>query len=114
MFASPAHAQAAGAAAAPGGAAGFILQMAPLLLIFVIFYVLLIRPQQARAKAHRAMLAAVKKGDTVVTAGGLIGKATRVDEHELEVEIAPNVRVKAVRGTIAEVRPPAGAKPAND
>ena len=113
MFASPAHAQAAGAAA-PGGAAGFILQMAPLLLIFVIFYILMIRPQQARAKAHRAMLASVKKGDTVVTAGGLIGKATRVDEHELEVEIAPNVKVKAVRGTIAEVRPLAGAKPAND
>ncbi|HZF42976.1 MAG TPA: preprotein translocase subunit YajC [Sphingomonadaceae bacterium] len=112
MFATPAFAQTA-APAASASPAGFIVQMAPLLLIFVIFYFLLIRPQQRRLKAHQAMIGAVKKNDTVVTGGGLIGKVTRVDEAEVEVEIAPNVRVKALKGTLTEVRPH-GAKPAND
>jgi preprotein translocase subunit YajC len=112
MFATPAFAQTA-APAASASPAGFIVQMAPLLLIFVIFYFLLIRPQQRRLKAHQAMIGAVKKNDTVVTGGGLIGKVTRVDETEVEVEIAPNVRVKALKGTLTEVRPH-GAKPAND
>lgn len=112
MFASPAFAQNA-APAASASPAGFIVQMAPLLLIFVIFYFLLIRPQQRRLKAHQAMIGAVKKNDTVVTGGGLIGKVTRVDETEVEVEIAPNVRVKALKGTLTEIRP-FGAKPAND
>ena len=85
--------------------------MAPLLLIFVIFYFLLIRPQQRRLKAHQALIASVKKSDTVVTGGGLVGKVTRVDEAEVEVELAPNVRVKALKATLTEVR---GAKPAND
>jgi len=89
------------------------MQMAPLLLIFVIFYFLLIRPQQTRMKRHQAMIAAVKKNDTVVTGGGLVGKVTRVDEAEVEIELAPNVRVKAIKGTLTEVRPH-GTKPAND
>ena len=110
MFATPAYAQTA-ASAPTAGATGFILQMAPLLLIFVIFYFLLIRPQQRRLKAHQALIASVKKNDTVVTGGGLIGKVTRVDEAEVEVELAPNVRVKALKATLTEVR---GAKPAND
>ena len=110
MFASPAYAQTAAPAPA-AGATGFILQMAPLLLIFVIFYFLLIRPQQRRLKAHQALIASVKKNDTVVTGGGLIGKVTRVDDAEVEVELAPNVRVKALKATLTEVR---GAKPAND
>lgn len=112
MFASPAFAQTA-APAASASPAGFIVQMAPLLLIFVIFYFLLIRPQQRRLKAHQAMIGAVKKNDIVVTGGGLIGKVTRVDETEVEVEIAPNVRVKALKSTLTEIRP-FGAKPAND
>jgi preprotein translocase subunit YajC len=113
MFSSPAYAQAA-AGAAPGGATGFLLQVAPLAFIFVIFYFLLIRPQQRRAKIHREMIQAVKKNDTVVTGGGLIGKVTRVDEADVEIEIAPNVRVRAIKGTLAEVRPLGGVKPAND
>jgi len=87
--------------------------MAPLILIFVIFYFLLIRPQQRRMKTHQAMIAAVKKNDTVVTGGGLIGKVVKVDEHEVEVELAPSVRVKALKATLTEVRPH-GVKPAND
>ena len=110
MFESPALAQAAGASAGGGGAA-FFMQVFPLLLIFVIFYFLLIRPQQRRMKDHRALVDAVKKGDTVVTGGGLVGKVTRADADEVEVEIAPNVRVKVVKSTLADVR---GVKPAND
>ena len=110
MFASPAFAS---AGAAPTGAAGFFVSMAPLLLIFVIFYFLLIRPQQRRLKQHRDMVTAVKKNDTVVTGGGIVGKVTRVDESEVEVEIGQGVRVKVVKGTLAEVRPH-GTKPAND
>ena len=110
MFASPAHAS-AGASAAGGGA--FFLQMLPLVLIFVIFYFLLIRPQQRRMKQHQAMVGAVKKNDVAVTAGGMIGKVTRVEETEVELEVAPNVRVRVVKSTLSEVRPH-GAKPAND
>lgn len=113
MFASPAYAQAAGAAA-PGGASAFFIQVAPLLLIFVIFYFLLIRPQQKRMKEHRALIDAVKKGDGVVTGGGLVGKVTKVEDAEVEVEIAPNVRVKVVKSTLSDVRPTGSGKPAND
>ncbi len=111
MFATPAYAQASGAG--PGGAGGILVSIFPLVLIFVIFYFLLIRPQQRRMKQHQAMIGAVKKNDTAVTGGGLIGKVTRVDENEVELEIAPNVRVKVIKGTLSEVRPH-GAKPAND
>jgi len=77
----------------------------PLILIFAVFYFLLIRPQQKAAKTHRAKLAAVKKGDQVVTGGGLVGKVTKVvDDKELEVEIADGVRVRVVRTGISEVR----------
>jgi preprotein translocase subunit YajC len=111
MFATPAYAQASGAG--PEGAAGFLVSIFPLVLIFIIFYFLLIRPQQRRMKQHQSMVAAVKKNDTAVTAGGVIGKVTRVDEAEVELEVAPNVRVKVVKGTLSEVRPH-GTKPAND
>ena len=87
--------------------------LAPYLLIFVIFYFLLIRPQQRRVKQHREMVAAVKKNDVVVTGGGVIGKVTKVDETEVEIEIAQGVRIKAVKSTLSEVRPH-GTKPAND
>jgi preprotein translocase subunit YajC len=111
MFSSPAFAQATGATS--GGGAAFLVNLVPLVLLFVIFYVLLIRPQQKKQKEHAATIAAVKKGDTVVTAGGKIGKVTKVDDDEVEVEIAPNVRVRVVRSTLADVRRP-GGKPAND
>jgi preprotein translocase subunit YajC len=112
MFSSPAFAQTAGASS-PNGAAALFMNIAPLVMIFVIFYVLMIRPQQRRMKEHRATIEAVKKGDTVVTGGGLIGKVTRVDEAEVEIELAPNVRVKSLKSTLSDVRP-VGGKPAND
>ena len=83
------------------------------LLIFVIFYFLLIRPQQRRMKQHQAMIGAVKQHDTAVTSGGLIGKVTKVDENEVELEIAQGVRVRVVKSMLSDVRPH-GAKPAND
>jgi preprotein translocase subunit YajC len=98
MFATPAFAQ-----TAPGGAAGGLVSFVPILLIFVIMYFLMIRPQQKRVKEHKAMVAAVRRGDQVVTSGGLIGKVSKVADTELEVEIAPNVRVKVVRATITQV-----------
>ena len=113
MFASPAYAQAAGAAPAGGGAA-MLMQFAPLVFIFVIFYFLLIRPQQKRAKQHREAIDAVQKNDQIVTAGGIVAKVVKVDTNEVEAEIAPNVKVRIVKGTIAEIRPSGTAKPAND
>lgn len=112
MLISPAFAQAAGDAAP--GAGGFLVQMVPLVLIFVIFYFLLIRPQQQQMKRHRAKIDAVKKGDSVVTGGGLIGKVTKVEDDKVEVEIASGVRVKAVKSTLSDITPLGGGKPAND
>lgn len=114
MFIPPAHAQAAAGAAAPGGGVAAFVQIAPLILIFVAFYFLMIRPQQRRMKALQAAVAAVKKGDSVVTAGGLMGKVTRVEDTVVEVEIAPSVKVRVVKATLAEVTPLGGGKPAND
>ncbi|MCL7465996.1 preprotein translocase subunit YajC [Phaeovulum sp. NW3] len=100
MFASPAFAQAAGGA---GGAAAFG-QFIPLILIFVIMYFLLIRPQQKKVKEHRAMVEALRRGDQVVTQGGIIGKVTHVREDgELEVEIAQGVKVRVVKSTVVQV-----------
>ncbi|MEL7303237.1 MAG: preprotein translocase subunit YajC [Pseudomonadota bacterium] len=101
MLITPAYAQAAG-----GGGGDFLISLVPIILMFVIFYFLLFRPQQQRMKQHQEMVANIKRGDGVVTAGGLVGKVTRVksEEAEVEVEIAENTRVRVVRGTIAEVR----------
>jgi len=96
----------------PGGTAGLLMGILPWLLIFVIFYVLMIRPQQRRVKEHRAAIAAVKKGDEVITGGGIRGRVIRVDEEELEVEIATGVRIRVVKSTISHVL--SNAKPAND
>ena len=112
MFASPAYAQAAGAAAPTGVAA--LLQFVPYIAIFAIFYVLMIRPQQRRAAEHRAMIEAVKKGDEVVTAGGLVGTVVKVDENYAELEIAKGVRVRAVKNTIGDVISQRGSAAAND
>lgn len=99
MFITPAYAQGA-------GGTDFMVQLLPILLMFVIFYFLLLRPQQQRMKQHREMVANVRRGDTVVTAGGIVAKVTRVKEGdaEIEVEIADNTRVKILKGTISEVR----------
>jgi preprotein translocase subunit YajC len=112
MFISPAHAQAAGGAQANTTAA-FIQTVGPLLLVFLVFYFLILRPQQRRVKALQDAINAVKKGDSVVTAGGLIGKVTRVEDAVVEVEIAANTRVRVVKATLTEVTP-LGSKPAND
>jgi preprotein translocase subunit YajC len=107
MVISPAYAQAGGAPV------GFdLISLMPLLLIFVVFYFLLIRPQQKKMKAHRDMVAALKRGDRVLTAGGIIGTVVKVeDDNTLMVDIARDVRVRVARGTISEVlsKPQAGA-----
>ena len=98
MFVTPAYAQAA------GGAAGAFGSFVPLILIFGIMYFLLIRPQQKKMKDHKAMIAAVRRGDQIVTQGGVIGKVSKVkDEGEVEVEIANGVKVRVVTSTIAQV-----------
>ena len=91
-------------APADGGMMAVIMQFLPIVAIFILFYFLLIRPQQKRAKEHAAAIAAVKRGDTVVLSSGMIGKVTRVEEAEVNVEIAPSVNVRVVKGMIAEVR----------
>ncbi|MCR8723920.1 preprotein translocase subunit YajC [Frigidibacter sp. ROC022] len=100
MFASPAYAQAAG-----GAGGGALVQFAPLILIFAIMYFLLIRPQQKKVKEHQAMIKALRRGDQVITQGGIIGKVTKVTEgqNEIEVEIASGVKVRVMRSTIATV-----------
>lgn len=90
-----------------------MMQVFPLLLIFVIFYFLLIRPQQRRAKLHRDMIGGVKKNDVAITGGGLIGKVVKVDENEVELEIASGVKVKVLKAMLSDIRPH-GTKPAND
>lgn len=114
MFISPAYAQAAGAAGQSGGAAGAIVSLLPLVLIFVVFYFLMIRPQQKRMKELQNAVNSVKKGDRVVTGGGLIGKVTKVEEREVEIELGTNVKVRAIKATLAEVIPAGTGKPAND
>ena len=87
-----------------GGLTATIVQFLPFVAIFVLFYFLLIRPQQKRAKEHAAQIGAVKRGDTVVLSSGMIGKVTRVEDAEVNVEIAPSVNVRVVKAMIAEVR----------
>ncbi|PIE11368.1 MAG: preprotein translocase subunit YajC [Rhodobacterales bacterium] len=83
---------------------GGLSQFVPLILIFAIMYFLLIRPQQKKLKEHQSMVAALRRGDQIVTQGGIIGKVSKVkDEREVEVEIASGVHIRVVRGTIAEV-----------
>lgn len=102
MFVSPAFAQ----GAAPGGGAGdLFIQLVPFVFILVIMYVMIIRPQRQQMKRHQEMVAALRRGDTVVMSGGLIGKVSKVvSETELEVELAEGVRVRVVRGSVSEVR----------
>lgn len=104
----------AAAAAAPSGGAAFFIQTAPLILVFLIFYFLMIRPQTKRMKEHRAQIDAVKKGDKVVTGGGLIGRVTKVTDTEVEVELAQGMKVRAVKSTLSQVVDPTAAPAAND
>ena len=103
----------AAAAGAPEGPAAFFVSMFPLVLIFAIFYFLMIRPQAKKLKAHQAELMAIKKGDDIITGGGVRGRVTKVTDDEAEVEIAPSVRVRVIKSTISTVVKPK-TKPAND
>jgi preprotein translocase subunit YajC len=106
-------AAAAGTGSAPGGASAILVGILPWLLIFVIFYMLMIRPQQRRVREHQAALAGIKKGDEVITGGGIRGRVTKVSDDEAEVEIAQGVRIRVVKATISQVLTKI-AKPAND
>ncbi len=111
MLIPQAFAQTAGTAPQAGGFES-IVSIAPLFLVFIAFYFLMIRPQQKRMKDLQRAVEAVKKGDTVTTAGGVVGKVTKVDPVYVEVEIATGVKVKVVKSTLASVGAPAAA--AND
>jgi preprotein translocase subunit YajC len=99
MLISPAFAQGL------GGSNDFLMSILPLVAIMVIFYFLMIRPQQRRMRDHQQMVANIRRGDTVVTSGGLIGKVNKVvDEREVLIEFAENVRMRVVKSSVAEVR----------
>jgi preprotein translocase subunit YajC len=99
MFITPAYAQGA------GGGSDMLISLLPFLLIFVIMYFLILRPQQQRVKQHREMVNALRRGDTVVTSGGLVGKITKVvDDNEVELQLAEGVRVRQMRQMVQEVR----------
>ncbi len=100
MFISPAYAQMGGFLDASGG----LMQILPFLLIFVVFYFLLIRPQQQKAKQHKATLAQLRRGDRIITAGGIIGTVAKVvSDDEVSVEISEGVRIRVVRSTISTI-----------
>lgn len=104
-------------AQADGGITALLVQLLPFVAIFVLFYFMLIRPQQKKAKEHQAMIAAIKRGDTVVLSNGMIGKVTRVETEsgEAMVEIAQGVNVRVVKSMVTDVRNrTAIAAPAND
>src|SRR5436190_23296940 len=100
------------AASAASGPPGWV-QFVPIVGMVLIFWLLIIRPQMQKQKQHQAKVAAVKKGDQVITAGGLLGKVTKVDDQYAEIEIAQGVRVKAVKSTLGDIVQPGGT-PAND
>jgi preprotein translocase subunit YajC len=116
LFTTSAFAQAAGAPSA--SSTDMLMQFAPFIAIFAIMYFLILRPQQRRAKEQKALVQSARRGDVVVTSGGLIGKVTKsTDENEVELEIAPNVRVRLARSGIADVRAkgePVKSEPAKD
>ena len=102
MFISPAYAQ---GASMFGGSDNMLVSLLPFVLIFVIMYFLILRPQQKRQKVHADMVKNVRRGDTVVTSGGLVGKVTKVvDDEVVEVEVAEDVRVRQMRSMLADVR----------
>ena len=105
MFISPAFAQGSIFGGGAGGDSGMLMSLLPFALIFVIMYFLILRPQQKRVKQHQEMVKNVRRGDTVVTNGGLIGKVTKViDDDQIEIEIADDVRIRQMRQMVADVR----------
>ena len=108
MFATPAFAQSAGDAAGAGGVLGSML--VPMVLVFGIMYFLIIRPQQKQAKTHKAMIEALRRGDQVVTQGGIVGKVTRLSEGFLHIEIASGVEVQMQRSAVVQVLPKGSVK----
>lgn len=90
------------------------LQFLPIVAMGVVMWFLFMRPQMQQAKAQKAKLEALKKGDQVLTGGGFIGKIVKVDEDYVDVELAPGLKVKALKSTIGDIIPPAGSSPAND
>lgn len=106
--------QASAQASGPSATSAIMQQLLLFLPLILIFYFLLIRPQQQRAKQHRAMIEAIRRNDTIVTTGGLIGKVTKVGEQELTVELSDGVRVRLVKGMVADVRGKGNLVPAND
>jgi preprotein translocase subunit YajC len=113
MFATPAFAQSLGGAAG-GGPQDMLMQFLPLVGLVVLFYFLMIRPQQQRMKQHQQMVANLKRNDTVVLNSGVIGKVVRVEDKEVGLEIAQGVTIKVVRSMISEVRVKGDPAPAND
>ena len=101
MFVTPAYAQVAGAP----GMGDFVGMILPLVMIMVVFWFLLIRPQQRKLKEHQELLKKINRGDTIITSGGLIGRVTKVvDDHELQVEVGENVKVRILRSGVSDVR----------
>ena len=114
IFATPAYAQTAAGGAGPGGFdISQLSQFGLPVMLVVLFYFMILRPQQQKQKAHQAMIMAVKRGDTVVMSSGMIGKITKVEETEVQVEIATGVVVKVVKATLSDVRT-RGEPAAND
>ncbi|TWI77476.1 protein translocase subunit yajC [Desulfobotulus alkaliphilus] len=103
-------AYAMGDAGAQGGGGGGFIQLVPLILMFVIFYFLLIRPQQKKAKEHRELIGNLKKGDRIITSGGIYGTVTSLDDNTLTIEIADKVRVKMVRANVAGLSAKSGGE----
>ena len=100
MFITPAYAQ-----GAPAGGSDMLVSLLPFIAIFVIMYFLILRPQQKRVKSHSEMVKNLRRGDTVITNGGVIGKISKViDDHEVEVEIADGVKIRQVKQMVTEVR----------
>lgn len=114
MFATPAYAQTAGAAAAGGGLEAMLLNILPLVGLVVMFYFLMIRPQQQRMKKHAETINALKRNDTVILNSGVIGKVVRVEDKEVGLEIATGVTIKVIKAMISEVRTRGEPAPAND
>jgi preprotein translocase subunit YajC len=105
MLITPAYAQGLPFGLGGGDSSGMITSLLPLILIVVIMYFLVLRPQQQRVKQHQAMVKALRRGDTVVTNGGLVGKVTKVvDDEQIEVEVSDGVRVRQMRSMVSEVR----------
>lgn len=102
------------AAAASADAPPAWIQWVPIVGMIAIFWFLIIRPQMKRQKEHQQKIAGIKKGDQIVTAGGLVGKVMKVDDHYAEIELAQGVRVRAVKSTIGDIIPPGGSAAAND